>query len=345
MTNKYRMPAEWEDHSQTLIAWPVKANMAYPEEYEQISGNYYASLVKDISDFEPVTVVANPSDKGLLEKWQAKFNPSAKHPLNIIYIDHDDAWIRDTGPTLLTNDEDSENLLGVNWNFNGWGELHTPWQLDQELGSKLLAHYKIDECETDIVLEGGAIHTDGQGTLLVTEESLLDPGRNPKLTRDQMEAKLKDYLQVDKVIWLPRGLDGDETKGHIDNLACFIGPAKVMIQVCDDPEDPNYERSHEALAILEAETDALGRKLEIIKLPSPPARYHKGKRLALSYINFYFVNGGIIIPIFGGPALDVDGQAMRIFHQTFPDRQLRAIKGILIAPEGGNVHCTTYPMF
>jgi agmatine deiminase len=193
-------------------------------------------------------------------------------------------------------------------------------------------------------MEGGSLHTDGEGTLLTTEECLLNPNRNPDLTREQIETYLKQYLNIQKVIWLKRGLSGDETDGHVDNIACFAAPGKIIMQTCDDPSDENYNITLENLEILNNSTDAKGRKLEIIQINQPPRADYEGERLTLSYLNFYFVNAGIILPTFGGNAADADKKAEEILSLAFPDRKIRAVDGIEVIKEGGNVHCTTQQM-
>jgi len=155
---------------------------------------------------------------------------------------------------------------------------------------------------------------------------------------------LRSYLGIETIIWLKHGLAGDETDGHVDNIACFAAPGQILIQVCDDPADENYAITQENLAILEAATDAHGHNLKIVKMPQPPRATYRGKRLTLSYLNFYFVNGGIILPVFGGAAAKTDEQAAAILQGLFPERQIRRIDGMPIIPEGGNVHCTTQQM-
>jgi agmatine deiminase len=164
------------------------------------------------------------------------------------------------------------------------------------------------------------------------------------MSRGEIEQMLKDYLNVDQIIWLTRGLSGDETDGHVDNIACFAAPGKVIMQVCDDPSDENYAITRENLAILEAATDAKGRKLEVIAIQQPPAVHYEDSRLTLSYLNFYFVNGGIILPVFGGTAEETDRLAKEVLERAFPDRRVRTVNGMGVIREGGNVHCTTQQM-
>ncbi|HWJ79697.1 MAG TPA: agmatine deiminase family protein [Niallia sp.] len=331
----YKMPAEWDQHERTFISWPVKDSMVFPEDYESVSQGY-KELIHAISEFEPVTVIVNPNEADDIRTLLNKKN------MEVLPIEHNDAWLRDNGPTFLINKDGK--LGGVNWQFNAWGGKYSPWDLDNEVAPKILEHFEVEKFDAPLVMEGGSIHVDGEGTLITTEECLLNKNRNAQLTKEEIEDQLKAYLNVKKIIWLKSGLSGDETDGHVDNVACFIEPGKIMLQVCNDPSDENFAITQENLAILEKETDALGRKLEIIPIEQPPKMMHKGSRLTLSYINFYFVNGGIILPIFGGIAEAADKNAIKVLQDCFPDRKIRPINGMAIIREGGNVHCTTQQM-
>lgn len=340
----YQMPAEWTRHERTLISWPVRESMAYPDDYEHVCEGY-KELVAAIAEFEPVTVLVNPGDrlpefgKALIER--SPHSP-ALYPIDTLIMEHNDAWLRDNGPTFVVNGEGER--AGINWQFNAWGGKYAPWDLDDAVAPKLLAHYQTRRFDAPLIMEGGSFHVDGEGTLLTTEECLLNPNRNPHLSKEEIEQYLKSYLNVQNIVWLKRGLSGDETDGHVDNIACFAAPGKIMIQVCDDRDDENYEITRENLKILENETDAKGRRFEVIPVQQPPRRDAHGRRLTLSYLNFYFVNGGIILPIFGGTADAADAQAIQVLQRTFPDRRIRTINGMAIIKEGGNVHCTTQQM-
>lgn len=333
---KYRMPAEWAKHERTFMSWPVQDSMVYPENYEEVTAGY-AEIITAIAEFEPVTVIVNPDD---LERVGARFAGNAN--VELLPIGHNDAWFRDNGPTFLLNEQDE--LAGVNWGFNAWGGKYSPWDLDDAVAPQVLKHVGVRQFDAPLVMEGGSIHVDGEGTLLTTEECLLNENRNPELTREQIEAQVKQFVNVDTIIWLNRGLDGDETDGHVDNIACFAAPGKVIIQVCDDPSDANYAITQENLQILRDAVDAKGRKLEIIEIPQPPYREFEGQRLTLSYLNFYFVNDGIVLPVFGGAAEETDRKAEEILAAAFPDRRIRKVNGMAIIAEGGNVHCTTQQM-
>ncbi|MDK2811609.1 MAG: agmatine deiminase [Petroclostridium sp.] len=331
----YRMPAEWTKHQRTFISWPIQESMCYPEDYGNVCRGY-GELVKAIAEFEPVTVIVNPKE---LQKVRTICDGKN---IEFLEIEHNDAWIRDNGPTFVVDDEG--NIAAVNWMFNSWGGKYAPWDLDDQVAPKILEYYGIPYFNAPLVMEGGSIHVDGEGTLITTEECLLNPNRNPELNREQIENYLKQYLNVEKIIWLKRGLFGDETDGHVDNIACFAAPGKILMQVCEDPEDENYEITRENLEVLQNATDARGRKFEVIPIKQPPKRICENKRLTLSYINFYFVNGGIILPQFGGKAEETDKLAEEVLQKTFPERRIRKVDGMAIIKEGGNVHCTTQQM-
>jgi agmatine deiminase len=338
----YTMPAEWEQHERTFMSWPVKATMCHPEDYEAVCKNYYAELVKAITEFEPVTVIVNPDDVVNVLDQLEEADAHMCYPIEILTIEHNDAWLRDNGPTFVVNDDGK--VAGISWRFNAWGGKYSPWEQDDALAGKLLAHYDIKQFDAAFILEGGSIHTDGDGTLLTTEECLLNENRNVNISKEQIEQQLQEYLNIDKVIWLKNGLDGDETDGHIDNIACFAAPGKVILQVCDDKDDPNYQITQDALQVLENTIDAKGRKIEVIKIKQPPKRCHNDERLTLSYLNFYFVNDGIILPVFGGDAVETDELAIKTLQELYPEKNIRTVDGMAIIKEGGNVHCTTQQM-
>ncbi|EGW37407.1 agmatine deiminase family protein [Desulfosporosinus sp. OT] len=334
----YKMPAEWVKHTRTFISWPVQRSMCYPEDYETVCLGY-AEIIKAIAEFEPVTIVMNPADVEESEMLAYLFK---NERIEGLAIEHNDAWLRDNGPTFLVND--GGEVAGVNWHFNAWGGKYAPWDLDDQVAPQILNFVGLKRFDAPLVMEGGSLHVDGEGTLLTTEECLLNANRNPELTKEQIEAELKKFLNIRKVVWLKNGLDGDETDGHIDNIACFVAPGKILIQVCDDPEDANYAITQESLRILSRETDALGRKFEIIPIQQPPKLFYNNTRLTLSYLNFYFVNGGIILPIFGGKAKETDQLTAQVLGELFPERRIRTVNGMAIIREGGNVHCTTQQM-
>ena len=325
----YKMPAEWVKHSRTFVSWPIQSSMCYPEDYDAVCLGY-SEIIQAIAEFEPVTVVVNPADSETLARL------FLNDRIEGIAIEHNDAWLRDNGPTFLVHD--AGDVAGVNWQFNAWGGKYAPWDLDDHVAPQILKSFGLKRFDAPLVMEGGSLHVDGEGTLLTTEECLLNPNRNPELTKDQIEAELKKFLNVRKVVWLKNGLDGDETDGHVDNIACFAAPGKILMQVCDDPMDENYAITRENLKILNGGTDAQGRKFEIIPIQQPPKLFDKDTRLTLSYLNFYFVNGGLILPVFGGEAKDYDRLAAQVLGKLFPERRIRTVNGMAIIRELSLIH-------
>ncbi|KAJ4960381.1 hypothetical protein NE237_020291 [Protea cynaroides] len=356
----YRMPGEWEPHSHCWMGWPERPDNWRDDAIH--AQHVFVKVASAISRFEPVTVCASAA------QWENARNQIPKH-IRVIEMSLNDAWFRDTGPTVVVCDNITHSgdpvrkIAGIDWNFNCWGGpddgCYGDWSLDQLVARKILEIEKLPRFPQSLVLEGGSIHVDGEGTCLTTEECLLNKNRNPTLTKEQIEDELKMYLGVKKVIWLPRGLFGDDdTNGHIDNMCCFVKPGVVLLAWTDDESDPQYERSVEAFSVLSKATDANGRALEIIKLhipgplfmteeeaagvvqdgdakPRPP-----GARLAACYVNFYIANGGIIAPAFGDEKWDKE--AFHVLSIAFPNHEVVMIEGAReIVLGGGNIHCIT----
>ena len=347
----YAMPAEWAAHSQTWMLWPERPdNWRLGAKPAQAA---FAEVAKAIAGFEPVTV-------GVSAAQYTNATLQLDHPaIRVVEISSDDAWVRDTGPTFVTNGQGG--LRGVDWSFNAWGGfaggLYWPWQRDDQVADKILGLERCPRYRTEgFVLEGGAIHVDGEGTLITTAECLLNPNRNPHLQQPEIEQMLRDYLGVECIIWLPQGLYNDETDGHVDNFCCFVRPGEVLLAWTDDPEDANYARCQAALAVLEQAVDAQGRSLKVHRMPIPgpihateqecagvdpvPGSQPRSPdiRLAGSYVNFLIVNGGIIAPSFDDPQ---DAMARAVLEQVFPERRVVMVPGREILLGGGNIHCIT----
>ena len=275
----------------------------------------------------------------------------------------DDAWARDIGPTFVTNGEG--RVRAVDWQFNAWGGeyngLYASWDKDDAFAALFAEKFGYERYDAHpFVLEGGAIHSDGEGTVLVTERCLLSAGRNPDLSKEEITRKLETYLGAEKVIWLPRGIYNDETDEHVDNVCAFVAPGEVVLAWTEDPEDPQYALSQASLSVLERETDAKGRKLRVHKLPVPDtpvivteqdlAGYvfaegednrEVGERLAASYVNFYFSNGAVSVPAFGGIHQSSDLRAQQILQQVCKGRKVIPVAAREILLGGGNIHCIT----
>jgi agmatine deiminase len=266
---------------------------------------------------------------------EAKY--SCPSHIQVVALAMDDAWLRDMGPTFIIDGQ--KNLAAVDWQFNAWGGSHPDYAQDVAFAESMLAYTHTNRYVAPLILEGGAIHVDGEGTLLTTEDCLLNSNRNPHLTRPEFEMLLHDYLGVKQVIWLGQGLQDDETSGHIDNLACFVRPGVVVALSSHDPQDGNYLALQDNLQRLRSATDAQGRRLEIIEIEQPARREDaQGLRLALSYINFYLANGGVIMPVFDDPA---DSAAILTLTRLFPNRRVVTVPALDLVHGGGGIHCIT----
>jgi len=346
----FYMPAEWQPHRQTWMLWPER-----PDNW-RLGGKpaqaAFTAVAEAIARFEPVTLGVS---KAQYENARARLSPK----IRLVEISSDDAWVRDTGPTFVRNQ--AGEVRGVDWAFNAWGGLngglYRNWLQDEQVAQKILQIERCPRYHTpDFVLEGGSIHVDGQGTLITTEECLLNPNRNPHLSKADIEQTLRDYLGVETIIWLPDGLFNDETDGHIDNFCCFVRPSEVLLAFTDDPKDPNFARCQAALSVLERSQDAKGRSLTVHKMPIPGSLYATDEecagvdkaegsqprdsaiRLAASYVNFLIVNGGIIAPCFDDPK---DDEAKAILQRLFAEREIVMLPGREILLGGGNIHCIT----
>jgi agmatine deiminase len=322
------MPPEWASHERCWMAWPCRTE--HWGERLAAARQAYADVAKAIVAFEPVTMIARP-------ELTAEASLQCGQGVSVLPLEHDDAWIRDTAPTFVRN---AEGLLaGIDWRFNGYGERSPEFADDAALAEKICRRLKVPRFEVPIVLEGGALHVDGEGTGLVCAASALDPRRNPGRSQAEIEAVLRDQLGLETVIWLAQGLVDDATGGHVDNLACFARPGVVLALSGGEDDDANRPILEDNLARLRATRDAQGRELEVIEIPQPAARYREdGRRLTASYINFYLANGAIIVPIFDDP---MDATAFHAIQAAFPDRQIVEIDAGDLIYGGGGIHCIT----
>ncbi len=345
----FRMPGEFEQHEGCWMVWPQR-----PDNWRlggKPAQKVFAEVATAISQFEPVTMCVRP------DQYDNALNMLPDN-IRVIEIDNDDSWVRDSGPSFVVN---GTEVRGVDWTFNAWGGLvdglYFPWALDDQVAGKICGierkdRYRLD----DFILEGGSIHVDGEGTLITTEECLLSEGRNSHLTKEEIEETLKEYLNLEKIIWIPLGIFNDETNGHVDNILHYVAPGKVVLAWTEDKNDPQYEICQTAYEILSNETDAKGRKLEIVKLMLPAnilitkeesegvdsvdgtLPREEGDRLAASYANFYIANGGVVVPTFGDAN---DEKAIATLQEVFPDRKVVGVYAREILLGGGNIHCIT----
>ncbi|MBQ3795222.1 MAG: agmatine deiminase [Butyrivibrio sp.] len=370
------MPAEYSIHDGTIMIYPVRPGSWGKDRTGALRS--FAGIFLEIIKRENLYLIADKMhwkeakaflDSIIADNAKDEEEKEAFENRCLIFpIDSDDAWARDVGPTFVTNsskDFEGKSIRGIDWKFNAWGGeidgLYATWDMDDKVAGSFCDLCEIDCYDAgDFVLEGGSIHSDGEGTVMVTESCLLSPGRNPSLSKEQIEETLKKYLGAEKVLWLPRGIYNDETNEHVDNVCAFVAPGEVVLAWTDNQEDPQYELSKQDLDYLENETDAKGRKLTVHKLPIPDhpvliseddlSNYEFeegedvrdiGERLAASYVNFYFINGAALVPQFGGDNKESDERALEILREICPGREIIGIPARDILLGGGNIHCIT----
>ncbi|WP_416175454.1 agmatine deiminase [Clostridium sp.] len=345
----YRMPGEFEKHSKTWMLWPER-----PDNWRdgaKPAQKAYSEVAKAISQFEPVTMCVS-------KEQYANCREQLPPEIRVVEIASNDSWIRDCGPTFVINDKGG--IRGCDWEFNAWGGLvdglYFPWDQDDLVARKVCEIEGIDTYRTPgFVLEGGSFHVDGEGTVLTTEMCLLSQGRNPHMSREQIEKKLCDYLNCEKVLWVKDGIDPEETNGHIDDVACFVAPGEVACIYTEDKQNPFYKEAQEAYKTLCEATDAKGRKLKVHKLclPKKPVTIsgdfaidsiegtmprEDGDICIASYMNFLIVNGGVIVPQYED---ENDALALKQVQAMFPDRKVVGVNTREVVYGGGNIHCIT----
>lgn len=365
----FYMPGEFEPHEGCIMIWPSRPG-SWPYE-AKAARMAFKEVICAIAKSEHVYVAAG-----------AEMLISAHEMLDevdnvtIFPAETDDAWARDIAPTYVIHRKESfqngkiketadSNLRCINWEFNAWGGpyngLYASWEKDNAFAKSVaVMQGTVVYDAAPFVLEGGSIHSDGEGTILVTEACLLSPGRNPQMGKEKITEILCMYLGAEKVIWLPRGIYMDETDEHVDNVCAFVRPGEVVLAWTDNENDPQYALSKACLDVLETELDARGRKLKVHKLPIPDVPIcireedlqgyvfedgedtrEVGERLAASYVNFYFSNGAVVMPVFGGENEASDRRAQEILKKLCPKREVITVYAKDILLGGGNIHCIT----
>lgn len=345
----YRMPAEFEEQERIWMLWPERTDNW--RDGAKPAQKVFANVAKAIRRFEPVTVCVSPSQF---------LNCRAHLPedIRVVEITSNDSWIRDCGPTFVIND--MGGIRGCDWTFNAWGGLvdglYFPWDQDDLVAQKVCELEEIPSYRTEgFVLEGGSFHVDGEGTVITTEMCLLSEGRNPLMTKEEIEEMLQEYLNCKKVIWIRDGIDPDETNGHIDDVIQYVRPGEVACIWTEDESNPFYEEAQAAYQTLSEAVDAKGRKLKVHKLclTKQPVLLHgadsidmvegtiprkDGEISIASYMNFLVVNGGVIVPQYGD---ENDSLAIRQIQEMYPERNVIGVRTEEIAYGGGNIHCIT----
>lgn len=317
-----RMPAEFARHERTVMCWPSRAELYGP--HMKQARRAHASVARTICGFEPVTMIVNPPDAETAAQMCGDAVEVAALPI-------DDSWFRDTGPIYVT---DGVRREGTCWKFNSWGEKYLPYDNDRKIAAAWLRSRGETPRIIDMVLEGGSITTNGAGLMVTTEQCLLNKNRNPHLTREQIAARLCLELGQDRVIWLPHGLYLDDgTDGHVDNVAAFASPDVLVMQGCDDKNEPDFAR----MAVNHRIAKDAG--LHVREIPVLPFAEIDGRRVVVPYANFYVVNGGVIVPVCGHAA---DDDVLALIAEWFPDREVVGLDvGEILAYGGGGIHCIT----
>jgi agmatine deiminase len=316
------MPAEWAPHERTLMAWPTRPDL-WGDQLEAARAEY-AATANAIAAFEPLTMVCASAEEA------AQARAALTTAAEVVELPIDDSWLRDSGPMFVVDDDGRR--AGVHFGFNSWGGKFTPWDRDAAVGGLLVEHVGDNCYKAPFVLEGGAIAVDGEGTLLTTEECLLNPNRNPGMSREEIEAGLRDHLGAKTIVWLGQGLVEDrDTDGHVDMIAAFTRPGEVLLQ-CVEPGAP----SHERMADNRTRLTAAG--LEVVDFPILAAVEVAGEPVAVSHLNLYLCNGAAIVPLAG---VDTDAEALERIAAAYPDREVVGVPGRVIAFGGGGPHCIT----
>jgi len=324
--NGFSMPAEWGPHAGCFISWPCR-ELTWRGHFEDAK-RAYSAVIKAVDRFDPVTVVSDPKTS---QEARRRLGPEAR----IFEAALDDSWARDNGPVFVRNEDN--RLALVNFRFNGWGR-KCPYEMDDKLPVLVAERLRIRRYDAPIILEGGSISVDGDGTLLTTAQCLLNANRNPSMSQEEIEQALASYLGIRKVIWLARGVEYDMTDGHVDGVAGFAMSRVVLAAHTGDDSDPNYRNLEENMARLESATDARGRSLEVVRMVQPRPMQVGGVSVTPSYVNLYFANGAVVFPTYG---IREDNLALGTLASLFPEREIVGVRCEHISIGGGDVHCIT----
>ena len=331
------MPAEWEPHAATWLSWPHKRE-SWPEKFEPIPG-VFVEIVRALSGSESVHI--NVNDAAMQAEVEALVAARGVplDAMRFFRIPTDDAWCRDHGPIFVVRAAPGARRIGVvDWGYNAWGGKYPPYERDDQVPKRVAEALGLERFAPGVILEGGAIDVNGQGALLTTEACLLHPNRNPHLTRREIESVLSDFLGVTRILWLGEGIAGDDTDGHVDDLARFVDPRTVVAAIEEDPAEENCRPLRDNLERLRSMRDQADRPLEVVTLPMPAPAYFQGQRLPASYANFYLANSVVLVPLYD---TDNDPVALETIQRLFPTRRVVGIDCKDLVWGLGAVHCVT----
>lgn len=333
----YRFPAEWEPHEATWLSWPHADGISFPGCYEEILPTYL-ELIQNIAASEKVYL--NVRDAHEEKLVRDRFPQGLPASLRFFYIPTNEPWCRDHGPIFLTSDRDQKQLI-LDWGYNAWGGKYPPFDLDDDVPTRVGQALQIPSQKISMVLEGGSIDTNGAGTLLTTESCLLNPNRNPSLSKEIIEEQLRHYLGVRQILWLGNGIEGDDTDGHVDDLTRFVSHDTVVTVVEENRQDTNYEPLQENYRRLQEMKLWDGRPLKVVKLPMPAPVIQEDSRLPASYANFYITNQSVLLPVFSDRN---DTIAVNTLKKVFPMRKIVPIDCRKLVWGLGTFHCLTQQM-
>ncbi len=333
----YRVPAEWEPHAATWLSWPHKKD-SWPGKFEAIPG-VFAEIACLLSAGEIVRI--NVTDEAMEREVRDLLHGRGAHlgRIRLHRIPTNDAWCRDYGPTFVVRERGGRReLAAVDWRFNSWGNKYPPYDLDDRVPSLIAEILGIPCFHPPVVMEGGSLDFSGDGSVLTTESCLLNPNRNPHLSKEEIEEYLRSYLGVESILWLGAGIAGDDTDGHVDDLARFVSPDTIVTVHEPDPADENHRALADNLRRLETMRDRGGRPFRIVQLPMPPPMYEQGQRLPCSYANFYIANSVVLVPAFH---CDADAVALEALARLFPGRKVLGVDCRDLVWGLGALHCVT----
>jgi agmatine deiminase len=330
----YRMPAEWEPHEATWLSWPHREGISFPDSYDAVMP-VFVRMIDALGESEKVRISVRDHDQQDEVRFLLK-DTRSEH-VEFFHVPTNEPWCRDHGPIFIKRQQEPR-LAILDWGYNAWGNKYPPFDLDDIVPTKIAEQLEVPVFYPKLILEGGSIDLNGSGSLLTTTACLLNPNRNPKSSKTEIEQSLCDNLGVNHILWLGEGIEGDDTDGHIDDIARFVGPAAVVTAIEEDPRDGNYEPLQSNLKLLKAMTNEKSESLKVIVLPMPPPIERDGRRLPASYANFYIANTVVLLPVFDSPK---DNQAIAILNSCFPTRKIVPIDCRELVWGLGAFHCLT----
>ena len=323
----FRMPAEWEEHERCWMVWP-RREQTYSGQFDEAKREF-ADVAHAIRPFEPVTMIVSPEDVG-------KASDLLGSDIDLLELPVNDSWARDTGPCFVVNDQGE--LAGVDLHHNAWGGNYGPYDRDAQLVRRVLDHLDVPQFSSHLTAEGGGITVDGEGTMISTESCILNPNRSPGWTKDEVDAELKGLFGLEKIIWLPGNAEETESDGHVDGIAAFVGPAKVLVEYRRDPDATDADIMNANYEALQGQTDAQNRPIELIPIGEANVVDCDPNMFCRTYVNSYIANGALIMPRYNPPE---DDEAKAIFEFLFPEREIVQVEIFAIAAGSGGIHCIT----